>query len=107
LVTILVVLLITAFFTTYLGFDPMDWSTWGPLAAVMGIIVKAGIHHTYDSADRGLLRQLRDCLMGNADGNGTDNHSNNNNNSNGHTSASSRQNGQELDDMPYRRANNV
>jgi hypothetical protein len=99
----------TAFFKTYLGFDPMDWSTWGPFAAILGIIVKIGIHHTYNSADRGLLRQLRDCLMGNAeedDGNGTDNNSNNNN-GNGRSSANSRQDNQELDDMSHRNANNV
>ncbi len=109
MVTMLLVLLMTAFFTTYLGFDPMDWSTWGPFAAVLGIIIKIGIHHTYESADRGLLRQLRDCLMGNAeeaDDNGTDNNRNNNN-GNGRSSANSLQDDQELEDMSHRSANNV
>jgi hypothetical protein len=105
----LLVLLMTAFFTTYLGFDPMDWSTWGPLAAVIGIIVKAGIHNTYNSADRGLLRQLRDCLMGNGEevqANRTDNNSNNNA-ENRLSSANSAHNGQELEDMSHRRTDNV
>jgi hypothetical protein len=105
----LLVLSLTAFFTAYLGFDPMDWSTWGPFSAVLGIIVKIGIHHTYESADHGLPRQLRDCLMGNAeegDGNGTDNNRNNNI-GNGRSSANSLQDDQELGDMSHHRANNV
>lgn len=83
----------TAFFTAYLGFNPMDWSTWGPFAAVLGIVVKVGIHHTYNSADRGLLRRFLDYLMGNIE------QDNNNDGDRAHN----RRRGQELEDLSRRR----
>ena len=98
----LIVLLMTAFFTAYLGFDPMDWPTWGPFAAVLGIVVKAGIHHTYNSADRGLLRRSWDHLMGNAE---EDDNNNGNGNYNGN--ARNRENSLELDDRSRRQVSIV
>jgi hypothetical protein len=109
MVTMLLVLLMTAFFTAYLSFDPMDWSTWGPFAAVLGIIVKTGIHHTHSSADRGLLRQLRQCIMDSdeeADDNSTDVNGNDNN-TNGRSSTNSLQGDQELQDWSRPNATNV
>ena len=96
--TMFLIILMTAFFTTYLGFDIMDWPIWGPLAAVLGVVIKSGIQHTCNSADRGLLRDLRDCLMG------IDNTENDNNRRNG---AISSQDGHELDGMYNRRSGNA
>lgn len=96
LATLIIILLMTAFFTAYLGFDPMDWSTWGPFAVVLGIVVKVGIYHTYNSADRGLLRRSLDYLMGHVE----EDNDIHNNDDGGHTY--NRPHEQELDDFSRR-----
>ena len=93
----LIILLMTAFFTAYLGFEPMNWSTWGPFAAVLGIVVKAGIHHTWNSADRGLLRGFWNFIMNNAE------EQNNSNNYN----ASNHQDDHELGNLSRNRITNA
>jgi len=98
--TMFLIILMTAFFTTYLGFDIMDWPVWGPLAAVLGMVIKSGIEHTCNSAERGHLRDLRNCLMGidNTEDQDDDDRRND---------AISGQDGHELDDMYNRRSENA
>jgi hypothetical protein len=46
------VLLMTAFFTSYLEFDTFDWPIWGPFATVLGITSRAGLEAIYNGADQ-------------------------------------------------------
>jgi hypothetical protein len=56
------VLLVTAFFLSYLRFDPFDWPIWGPFATVLGIIFRAGLEALYNSADREPAREFQNSL---------------------------------------------
>ena len=72
----------TAFFTSYLKFDPYDWPIWGPLATVLGIIARAGIQAIYNSRDRELATNFWGRLCGNG-GSGGDGRDNNGGGGNG------------------------
>ncbi|KAH7081029.1 hypothetical protein FB567DRAFT_606471 [Paraphoma chrysanthemicola] len=61
----LVVLLMLAFFSTYLHLDAFDLHFWGPLAVDLGLVFSIGIEAVYHSADRGLMRKFCDFVMGN------------------------------------------
>jgi len=76
------VLLMSAFFTSYLKFDPFDWPIWGPFATVLGIVARAGIEVIYNSADYELAMGFWDRLWGNNDSGNGDNQYGSNHGSN-------------------------
>ncbi|KAF2247523.1 hypothetical protein BU26DRAFT_506749 [Trematosphaeria pertusa] len=61
LVAIFVVL---GFFASYLRFEPTSLHVWGPLAVDLGIVLSVGTRAAYTGADRGILRDLLDFLLG-------------------------------------------
>jgi hypothetical protein len=83
-----------AFFITYLRFEPLDVSFWGPLAVDLGLVVSTGFEAIYNSADRGLLRHSYEFVMGMDDHNG--NADNGTVNAHNNSSATSH----ELTDLP-------